>query len=238
MKIVGQLVCGPGEADRWLEQTLREFERLCDDVIVCLCNAGEKERDMVSRFDFRSYEDNREWGKYQPAIKTDLVRRIRLLDPSFILVLDADETVPSLGRDELESLAFSRRALQLFVVNLWNDEEHYSKGLSFWNVRAYNPNAFSEADQPFLRKPVHCGNAPQVFYALPAKETYVPHVLLHRGLMLPEDRARKAVRYQQYDPKAIHKGRDYYDALVEPGDGTLYAQAQVLAKLQQFCTTL
>lgn len=236
MKIVGQLVCGPGEADRWLEETLKEFARLCDDVIVCLCHAGPKEKELVRRYDFRSYEDDREWGKSQPYIKTDLLKKIRKLDADAVVALDADETLPTLDRAELERLVSSRRACQLYVVDLWNDEAHYSKTLSFWNVRIYNPKASGESQ--FLKKPVHCGNAPPFFYSLPAKETYVPHILLHRGLMRPEDRMRKAERYQKYDPGAIHKGREYYDALVAQWSGSHYDQVEVLNKIQQYVATI
>lgn len=236
MRIIGQLVCGPGEADRWLKDTLEDFKRLCDDVVVCLCNAGPKEKAMVRQYDFRSYEDNREWGKYQPAIKTDLLRRIMQLDPSWILVLDADETVPTLDRKSLEALTEGRESCYLYVVNLWNDPQHYSKTLSFWNVRFYRP--LEANGYQFLRKPVHCGNAPPYYYNQPAKRSYVPHILLHKGLMLPEDRARKAERYALYDPGAIHKGREYYDALLAPGGGTVYEQDGVIKRLQEYVAKL
>lgn len=236
MKIVGQLVCGPGEADRYLRETLEEFKRLCDDVIVCFCNAGEKERELVRSYDFRSYEDNREWGKFQPYIKTDLLRRILLLEPDWIIVMDADETMPSMTREKFERYAAGREAMQMYVVNLWNDPEHYSRTLSFWNVRAYK--ADPDKGVQFLKKPVHCGNAPPYFYSLPAKASYVPEILLHKGLMLPSDRQKKSTRYQQYDPDAIHKGREYYDSLALTGTATIYSQAAVLAKLHDYYAKL
>lgn len=236
MKIVGQLVCGPGEADRYLRETLEDFKRLTDDVVVALCNAGPKEKAMVREYDFRSYEDNREWGKQQPYIKTDLVRRIHMLEPDYIVVMDADETMPSMTREKLEEYAKTRDALQLYVVNLWNDEEHYSRTLSFWNVRAYRSDP-SKGVQ-FLKKPVHCGNAPPYFYSLPPKLTYVPEILLHKGLMDPKARERKAERYKTYDPQAIHKGREYYDSLELKGTATIYSQAAVLAKLKNYYDTL
>lgn len=236
MKIVGQLVCGPGEADRYLRATLEEFKRLCDDVIVCLCNAGAAEKELVRSYDFRSYEDNREWGKQQPNIKTDLLRRILQLEPDWIIVLDADETMPTMTREKFETYAAGRESMQLYVVNLWNDEQHYSRTLSFWNVRAYKADA-SKGVQ-FLKKPVHCGNAPPYFYTVPAKLSYIPEILEHRGLMNPQDRRRKSTRYAQYDPDAIHKGREYYDSLELTGTGTLYEQAAVLAKLKSYYDTL
>lgn len=231
MKIVGQLVCGPNE--KYLEKTLQEFERLCDDVIVATCNATQKEKGLLNKYDFRHYEDNREWGKQQPNIKTDLLRRIHRLGADWILVLDADETVPSLDRPTLEALTKEREACQLYVVDLWNDEQHYMRTLSFWNVRFYKSDA-SKGTQ-FLRKPVHCGNAPPYFYTLPAKKTYVPHILLHRGLMEQEARQRKADRYKLYDPTAEHKGQQYYDALVAEGTGTEYNQERILHYLQDYC---
>jgi len=230
MKIVGQCVVGAGEADRYLELTLKEFARLCDDAVIVTCNATEKEIKLIKSYGFWTYEDNREWGKYQPEIKTSLLQRITRLRPDFILVLDSDETVPTISRKVLEEFS-NRNSIQLYVVNLWNDEQHYSRSLSFWNVRGYNPNA--SPDTQFLRKPVHCGNAPPFFYNQPAKESYVPHILLHRGLMLPADRIRKVQRYETYDPHAQHKGRQYYDALSFTGTASEYHEEEVIEKLKE-----
>lgn len=234
MKIVGQLVCGPNE--KYLEETLKDFARLCDDVIVATCNATEKEKKLLDQYDFRHYEDNREWGKHQPDIKTDLLKKIHALGADWILVLDADETVPTLDRPKLEALTQGREACHLYVVDLWNDENHYSKTLSFWNVRFYKADP-SKGTQ-FLRKPLHCGNAPPYFYILPAKRTYVPHILLHRGLMQRDDRHKKAERYRIYDPNAEYKGKDYYDALTMDGTGTEYRQDEVMKKLYDYCAQL
>lgn len=236
MKIVGQLVCGPGEADRYLKDTLEEFKRLCDDVIVCLCNAGPKEKKLVASYDFRAYEDNREWGREQPNIKTDLLRRIHWLDPDWILVLDADETVPTVTRETLEELAKGRESCFFYVVNLWNGTDRYKKTMCFWNVRFYKADPTKGTQ--FLRKPVHCGNAPPYFYNQPAKKAYVPHILLHKGLMDPNDRVRKHIRYEEFDPKAIHKGRDYYDALLAPYEGSLYNQDEVLQRITSYVASL
>ena len=228
MKIVGQLVCGPNE--KYLEDTLKEFQRLCDDAIAVTCNATYKEIALLNHYDIRHYADNREWGRHQPEIKTDLLRRIQKLQPDWILPLDVDETLPTVSREILEEISKHRESCYFYVVNLWNDEQHYAKTLGFWNVRFYKSDPGRGVQ--FLRKPLHCGNAPPYFYTRPAKESYVPHILLHRGLMLPVDRARKAERYNLYDPYAEYKGRQYYDALVAPGTGTEYNQEEVLKKVQ------
>lgn len=237
MKIIGQLVCGPGEADRYLGETLAEFRRLCDDVIVCFCNATWKEKKLVSKYGFLHYDEPREWGKEQPNIKTDLLKKILKLNPDWILVLDADETVPTINsREELEALTVDREACQVYVVNLWNDPDHYKKTSAFWNVRFYKADE-SKGTQ-FLRKPVHCGNAPPYFYSIPAKKSYVPHILLHKGLMNYDQRLKKVARYQRYDPYAEHKGPEYYEMLGTNTLSATYNETEVLQKVREFCKTL
>jgi hypothetical protein len=229
MKIIGQGVCGPNETNKYLEDTLKEFKRLCDDVIICTCNAGIKEKALIRKYGFRQYEDDRIWGKQQPNIKRDLLKRIIQLSPDWILPLDMDETMPTVDRQILEGLTKGREACQFYVTNLWNDELHYAKALSFYNVRFYKN--IPEMETQFLRKPVHCGNAPPYFYTKPAIETYVPHILLHKGLMKKEDRMQKVLRYQQFDPKAEHKGSQYYESLEVDGSGSEYIEQEVINKL-------
>lgn len=237
MKIIGQLVCGPNEANKYLIETLDEFKRLCDDVIVCLCNAGIKEEALLRKYQFRYYKDDREWGRYQPDIKTDLLKRIVQLEPDWILVLDADETVPTVDRKILEGLSRRSESCQFYVVNLWNDLQHYRRDLCFYNVRFYKNRSGMETQ--FLRRRLHCGNAPPYFYSLPSKETYVPHLLVHKGLMEKENRVQKVERYQTYDPKAECKGQEYYDALSQDwATGTEYVEAEVVNKISNFINNL
>lgn len=235
MRVIGQLVCGPNE--KYLEQTLDEFERLCDDALICLNNPTDADRVKAEATGYEWYEDNREWGKEQPDIKTSLLQRIKEdFQPDWIIVLDADETLPTITRESFEELSQGRYAMQFYVVNLWNDERHYKKNAAFWNVRAYKPG--ESPDTQFLRKALHCGNAPPFFYG-PAKATYVPHIMLHRGLMDYADRQRKSQRYAIYDPNARFKGRDYYDMLeYDQSGGSEYDQSAVLRKISEFCKTL
>lgn len=231
MKVVGQCVVGPKEP--YFEETLKEFERLCDDAVIATCNATDREKKLIKKYGFWQYEDNREWGRWQPDIKTSLLRKIRGLIPGGILVLDADETVPTMDRQSLRLLLASKVSIQLYVVNLWNDERHYARGLGFWNVRGYNPRA--SGDSQFLRKPVHCGNAPPFFYNQKPSESYVPHILLHKGLMDENRRMAKHARYDIYDPNRQHKGAQYYDALKRPGSGTEYREEDVIKAITEEC---
>lgn len=229
------MVCGPRE--KYLEKTLKEFSRLCDGATIATNNATPEDKALIASYGFNQYEDNREWGKEQPNIKTKLLQEIQKENPDWILVLDADETVPTVTREILEELTKGRESCFFYVTNLWDDEEHYKKVASFWNVRFYKSDP-SKGTQ-FLRKALHCGNAPPYFYSKSPKESYVPHILLHRGLMDPADRARKVERYDKYDPNAIHKGREYYDLLRQiDSPKAEYTEERVLTRITDFLATL
>lgn len=225
------MVCGPNEP--YLEETLQEFARLCDHAIIATCNATDREKQLINAYGFEQYDDNREWGRSQPDIKTDLLGRILASGAEWILVLDADETLPKTSRADLEAFAVGRESAQFYVVNLWNDPQHYKKSSGFWNVRFYK--AMPEVGTQFLRKPVHCGNAPPYFYNQSAKKSYVPRIMLHKGLMDKEKRLAKVARYNTYDPYAQHKGREYYDMLATDTGSAEYVEADVMAKIADYC---
>ena len=79
MKIVGIMVLGANE--KYLDKSLNEFKRLCDDAIIATNNADEKTIRKIQECGFKTYEDNREWGKFQPDIKTDLLTKAGELAP-------------------------------------------------------------------------------------------------------------------------------------------------------------
>lgn len=213
MKIVGIGVCGPGEASKYMRKTMEEFKRLCDEVIIATSNAGDEEKKLIDEYGFQHYEDNREWGKEQPNIKTDLLTKAGELKPDWIVALDMDEVfAPEVTRQELERLASGTEIAWYFlVVNLYNDEQHFAHDVGiqrFWNIRFYK--FLPEYGLQFQRKALHCGLAPPIAYKY---GWHAPYYLLHYGLMKPEDRQRRVARYQKYDPNAVYKGKVYYDDL-------------------------
>lgn len=206
------MVCGPNE--KYLEGTLKEFKRLCDDAMIATNNADEKTKALIKEYGFHTYEDNREWGKEQPNIKTTLLERIgRELNPDWIIALDADERfAPEFTREEALRLTEGTEIAWYFlVVNLYNDRDHFahSTGIQrFWNIRFYK--FLPEYGLQFQRKNLHCGLAPPIAYKY---GWYAPYYLEHFGLMDPADRARKVERYAKYDPKRQFKAGTYYDEL-------------------------
>lgn len=231
MKIVGIQVCGPHE--KYLEKSLNEFKRLCDDAIIATNNADENTIKTIESFGYHHYEDNREWGIYQPDIKTNLLEKAGELKPDWIIALDADEVfAPEFTREEAEKLANSKEVAYYFlVVNLYNDEQHFahSTGIQrFWNIRFYK--YMPEFGLQFLRKSLHCGLGPPITYKF---GWHAPFYLLHYGLMLPEDRERKQARYRQYDPNKKYKAGTYYDELGQELPMRIFDAQGLLGKLRE-----
>ena len=231
MRIIGISVVGPNE--KYLEQSLKEFKRLCDEVIIATNNADENTKKLIDSFGFLHYEDNREWGINQPRIKTDLLTKAGELNPDWVIALDSDEVfAPEFTREEAEKLASGTEIAYYFlVVNLYNDEKHFahSSGIQrFWNIRFYK--YLPEYGLQFLRKNLHCGLAPPISYKY---GWHAPFYLLHYGLMLKEDRIRKAERYQKYDPQKKFKAGAYYDELLKDLPMREFNGEQLLAKLRE-----
>lgn len=233
LKIVGIGVAGPGEADRYMEATLKEFKRLCDDTIIVTCNATEKEKDLIEKYGFHQYEDNREWGKDQPNIKTDLLTKAGELNPDWIIALDMDEVfAPEFTRSEAERLGSGDEIAWYFlIVNLYNDRDHFAHDAGiqrFWNIRFYR--YAPEYGLTFQRKSLHCGLGPPIMYRY---GWHAPYYVEHYGLMLPEDRQRKADRYAQYDPHRIFKPGPYYDDLQKELQMRPFDREGLLRKLSE-----
>lgn len=208
MKVIGYGICGPGEASRFLRQTLEEFARLCDTVVILCNNTGVEEHNMIDEFGFKRVNDRREWGRFQWRIKQDFIERdIKQIaqNGDMLVCLDMDEVFSrKLTKKWLYECQMD--AYHVFVVDLWNDPRHFKIESCFWNVRLWRWNGKTS----FKVKPVHCGLAPEWAYLY---HRHAPFILKHYGLMLPEERARKVLRYEKYDPKAEHLDKKYYDML-------------------------
>ena len=233
IRIIGFMVCGPHEADRYLEKSLEELKRLCDDVVIVGNNTDPKTEELIKSYGYWFYRDDREWGKCQPQIKAGLLEKVGRLNPDWIIAIDSDEVfAPEFTRAEAERLASGTEVAYYFnVINLYNDEEHYAHSIGiqrFWNIRFYK--YMPERGMSFLNKALHCGLAPPFFYNY---GWHAPYYLLHYGLMKAEDRAKKVERYKKYDPKAIHKDRVYYDDLAKELEMRPLNKAKILLQLAE-----
>ncbi len=229
MKIVGYGICGPGEATKYMRETMEEFSRLCDETIILCNNVTEEERSLIYQYGFKLVEDNREWGINQWKIKQDfLEKHVAKLKPDFCVCLDMDETLsPTCTREWIKQAPLD--AYHVFVVDLWNDEQHYRPDSCFWNVRLFRWNG----ETKFRQKPVHCGLAPEWAYYY---HRFAPFLLIHKGLMAKEDRMRKVKRYEQYDPNAKHLDRKYY-TMLKSDNAVSFNEEDVRAKIEKEVST-
>jgi hypothetical protein len=209
IKIVGYGLCGPGEADKYLDLTLRNLEDLCDEVIILLNNVTDKERKLIETYGFKTVEDNREWGVNQWKIKEDFVtNHVAKLKPDMCVCVDMDEVfdknLTRYGLYELYEKPFD--AFAFHIIDLWDDG--YLPELSFWNIRAFRWNG----DTKFAQKNLHCGLAPEWTWA---QHYFAPYLLKHYGLKEKAVRQQKAERYKKYDPTAkwLSLQQGYYQLL-------------------------
>ena len=223
MKIIGHGICGPNE--RYLERTLKEFQRLCDDTIILLNNAGKKEEALIKKYGFKIVKDNREWGTQQNIIKEEFIRKhVAKLNPDYALTLDMDEVFEEgFGRKDLEALTKWHSAAFYFVQH-WDDEKHHNPDFSFWSVR------FWRFDKPFdfLKRPLQCGLVPK--WAL-NHCSYAPHYIKHFGLM--RDRQRKIDRYEKYDPESKYLP-SYYEKLKTSKNKQLFTGLQLKDEVAKY----
>lgn len=216
-KIIGYGICGKNE--KRLTQTLDEFQRLCDQTIICCNNTTQEDIETIKGYGFEIIQDPREWGKEQWKIKQEFVtRHVSELKPDLCVTLDMDEVFDkTVTRDSLLALYNTQfPSFYFYVINLW--DEGYNPARNFWNIRAWK---FKEIkDHGWEKKRVHCGLSPKQAYYY---GFYSPHLLIHYGLKDKEDRDRKVKRYEQYDPNSEFITPEYYQSLksfpqIEPFD--------------------
>lgn len=230
--IVGYGIAGPGEAGRYMRRTLDEFKRLCDTTIILGNNITQAERDLIAEYGFKLVEDNREWGIHQWRIKEDFINnhvaQSGIREKDMLVCLDMDEIFSdNLTKQWIEKAPLD--AYHCFIINFWNDEQHYKKEASFWNVRIWRWNGVTK----WKEKPVHCGLAPEWAYHY---HRFAPVLLKHYGLMNRDDRQKKIARYEKYDPTAKHMDRRFYKML---GEDTAeeYNESIVLAAIEKEVAT-
>jgi len=207
-KVIGYGLCGPGEANRYMRETMECFKRLCDEVVIVCNNCDQAELNLIDEYGFTRVNDRREWGTHQWRIKQDFIERdIKQIanDGDVLVCLDMDEVLSERCTKQW-LLEAPLDAYHVFIVDLWNDPQHFKPESCFWNVRIWKWNG----ETKFKAKPVHCGLAPEWTYHY---HRHAPFLLLHKGLMDEESRLRKIKRYEKYDPHAEHLDRRYYDML-------------------------
>lgn len=205
------IICGPGEADRYLEQVLQRTLPLVDWMLVCLNNGTDKERALLNKYSVPFVEDSREWGKEQWVIKEHFYKKhILPKNPDWLICIDADEILDlRITKDTLVSLqGRGEIAYEFLCVQLWDKEDRarVDGGWGgFYNVRYFKN--LPDVEPRWVKSPLHCGLAPEYAYKWRATAEYA---FIHYGYLKAEDRIRKAERYKKYDPNGVMMTRDFY----------------------------
>lgn len=234
MKIVGYGICGAGEAERYLKQTINSFKKLCDETIICLNGEAKLEKYLFDKAGIKTVTDDREWGKDQYKIKEDFVKNhVSKLNPDITVCLDMDEHFTgSTTRETLIEWFQENDTAYCYIVNLWGDRG-YNPKLSFGNVRAWswrNKDKLGDQFYEFEKKGVHCGLAPKWAYAV---RRHAPFVVLHHGLQKVVDRQKKIQRYEKYDPEQkLITSPDFYAELAKPNTVGIPINTEVIQKLE------
>ncbi len=218
MKILGMLIVGTGEADRYLPDVLKRLSEITDEIVVA-CNATDtKTRNLVAEktiaYDFSKYE----WGKQQHIIKQRFYNQcVRPRQPDWIVCVDSDEILDKrLDRERLEELANRGDiAYEFYCVQLWDKEDQMRTDGpwgNFYNVRFFK--FISDAEAHYKQTPLHCGLAPVYAYNW---RTTCEYMFKHYGYMKLADRKKKAERYKKYDPNAKYMSARYYNGILGTG---------------------
>ena len=203
---------GKGEAERWLEPCIMELKARCDEVAVCLNNAGEKEKRLCQKLKCIIYEDNREWGKFQPKIKQNFLEKIGYLKPDWILWIDADEFLdPRLNRQKLEELASKKYDVSYFFwfLELWDRTNQCREDILFDDIRFFK--YLPQYGLTLKQWSVHCGLYPE---KVASWGTHTNFYVKHYGLLKEEDRRKKYERYKKYDPDGKYLPKSWYEGLL------------------------
>lgn len=211
MRLIGLSVCGPNEADRYLEKWLKSITAICDDVLIAANNIDDKTEQLLRKYKVKYYYDDREWGVAQPKIKEDLINKAAQLNPDWVLFLDTDEIPePRLNRHRFDFLMNQDNDIcySFWMLELWDRIDQYRYDFLFDTPRMfkYIPNKTRMMDIP-----VHCGNVPE---DIAKWTTHTEFAMLHYGLLRKEERIRKRdKRYKKYDPDGKYVPDWWYNAL-------------------------
>lgn len=222
--IIGFGVCG--ENEKYLENTLKEFKRLCDHTVIVGNNIDEVSASLIKSYGFDLWKDDRLWGKCQNLIKENAIHNLARYNPDWVITLDMDEVFDSqFNREEAEKLC-QRGGLgwYFYIINLY--EHGYSEEWSFWNNRMFK----YQKPLKFADKALHCGLAPELHWRY---SNHAPFLLKHYGLKDKVDRDRKSIRYAQFDPKAKYVGKSYYDFLLSRSRISVFDEKELHDKVSK-----
>lgn len=205
MRVIAHMVVGPGEAERYLDQTLTRIQ-LWADLIYCAIDA----RASTDEFDVVRYrathwqvlgstwEDHE--GKFRQAAWASMEQAVNPTGQDFILAIDADEVVHDYAMVQLAAREYPNSRIGFKFHEMWSPT-HYRvdgkwKPYEAFIMFPYKPSGI------FKDRPIACGREPTYVGTLPIAR--VVSDMLHYGYARPGDRKYKLERYMRLDGGKYH----------------------------------
>lgn len=204
--IVAHMIVGPGEAKRYLPQTLKATRAWADVVHVALdLKAGEEETEIVEAYAdffnplFRTWTEHE--GKFRQAAWNEMEVQIQPSNSDHILVIDADEIIVEHERVKAAAKDFPGKRVGFLFHEMWSATAYrtdlFWKPYKAWIMFPYRP------DGRFRDRFLACGREPTYVPTLPMVGNPVAN-LLHYGYAMESDRKKKYDRYMKIDGGKYH----------------------------------
>lgn len=217
MKIIGHMVVGPGEADRYLLQVTDRMYLWADEIHVALdADAGDAEIDLVKSVADAWQQLPLRWveheGRFRQAAWESMVEALRPTDEDFILVIDADEVVHDYDMVRAAAKSYPGGRVGFTFYEMWSPT-HYRIDRLWKPYPAWVMFPFRHGGR-FVDRRLACGREPT--YARLASKGPIVSEILHYGYAREEDRIAKHQRYLDLDGGLFHNPEHLRSILYPP----------------------
>lgn len=209
------------EANRYLRQSLESHIPFVDHVVILDDNSEDDTvnlcREVLKDVSHTIISNDRSLFKNEVELRTKQWEETIMLNPEWILNLDADEIFEPKFADQVQQIIDSPDydVVYFRLYDMWS-ETHYRDD-QYWQAhRYYRPFMVRyrpEIAYQWKNTPLHCGRFPESITQLP----YICHSarLKHFGWAREEDRKRKYETYKQLDPDANYGWKEQYESILD-----------------------
>ena len=163
VRVIGHMVVGPGEVDRYLFQVIDRAYLWADEIHVALdADAGDPEIDLVMTAVDAWQQMPLRWrdheGKFRQAAWESMVEAVHPTDEDFILVFDADEVIQDYDMVQKAAKMYPGQRIGFTFHEMWSPT-HYRVDRRWRPYPAWIMFPFRHGGR-FVDKALACGREP------------------------------------------------------------------------------
>lgn len=215
--IIGHMIVGPGEADRYLWDVLKRVWLWADVVHVALdASSGEKEEEVVAagadsweRLPIRWIDHE---ARFRQAAWEGMVEARQPTEEDFIFLIDADEVVHDYEMVGQAAKSYPGQRIGFTFHEMWSFT-HYRTDRLWRPYPAWVMIPFRHGGR-MRDRPIACGREPTYANGLPKGP--IVSDLLHYGYARESDRKAKYDRYMAVDGGRFHNPEHLKSILYSP----------------------